>query len=144
MSCFCTVPINSTDLLYSLKFWFLSPEDWQWSTEKYSFKSKLFSTIQTPLLSNTKHLFTYLFTHISPFKSAFSRHSFGSGSSLELVGLYQPCTSGHCSPHSSFQNCSNSGRLHGDWELTAFFKSTHKFSIGLRSDLATEGHYRCF
>ena len=41
------------------------------------------------------------------------------------------------------QSCSSSVRLHDDWAWRALFKSSHKFSIGLRSGLWL-GHSRTF
>lgn len=49
------------------------------------------------------------------------------------VGLHQFGTSGHCNFSPFF--CSRTVKLHRDHEWKAFFKSGHKFLIGLRSGL---------
>lgn len=50
------------------------------------------------------------------------------------VSLHDLFTSGHCnfSPYHLYSS-SSPVRLHGDSESTVFFKSSHKFPIGLRS-----------
>lgn len=56
-----------------------------------------------------------------------------------MTCLYPICTSGHCK--FSSLNRSSSVKFHGDHERWAFFKSSQKFSTGLKSGLCL-GHSR--
>lgn len=89
-----------------------------WQTENF-FRNSLFAQILTP------------------FKSVLCNCTFCSNYSLESMwkSFYQLCTSGHLNFPPFFCATLKSFRLWGYREWTVLFKSSNKFSIGLRSGL---------
>lgn len=132
---FCSQP-NAIQLRYSLHHW--TTEDFIW----LFFHTKQQNIILCPTsLLRINYSCLHIYTPPAPgqFFYFFIRCGFGSNSRsvcVDTVGLFQSCTSGHCNvPRSYLRERSSSVRLHGVSECEAFFKSTRKFSIGLRSGL---------